>query len=44
MGKYIGKRLLQAVVILLGVSVIVFVLVQLMPGNPYSSMISPDLV
>lgn len=43
MGKYIGKRLLQAVVILLGVSVIVFVLVQLMPGNPYSSMISPDI-
>lgn len=43
MGKYIGKRLLQAVVILLGVSIIVFTLVQLMPGNPYSSMISPDI-
>ena len=41
--KYIGKRLLQSVIILFGVSIIVFTLVQLMPGNPYSSMISPDI-
>lgn len=43
MGKYIGKRLLQAVIILLGVSIIVFALVNFMPGDPYSSMYSPDI-
>ena len=43
MAKYIGKRLLQAVVILFGVSIIVFCLVQSMPGDPYSSMYSPDI-
>lgn len=43
MGKYIGKRLLQAVIILFGVSIIVFALVNFMPGNPYSSMFSPDI-
>ncbi len=43
MGKYIGKRLLQAVIILLGVSVIVFALVNFIPGNPYSGMYSPDI-
>lgn len=43
MGKYIGKRLLQAVIILFGVSIIVFALVNFMPGDPYSSMFSPDI-
>ena len=43
MGKYIGKRLLQSVVILLGVSVVVFALVNFMPGDPYSGMYSPDI-
>lgn len=43
MAKYIGKRLLQAVVILFGVSIIVFALVNFMPGNPYSGMYSPDI-
>ena len=43
MGKYIGKRLLQAVIILLGVSVIVFALVNFIPGDPYSGMYSPDI-
>ena len=43
MAKYIGKRLLQAVVILFGVSIIVFALVNFMPGDPYSGMYSPDI-
>ena len=43
MAKYIGKRLLQAVVIMFGVSIIVFALVNFMPGDPYSSMYSPDI-
>ena len=43
MAKYIGKRLLQAVVILFGVSIIVFALVNCMPGDPYSGMYSPDI-
>ena len=43
MGKYIGKRLLTSVVILFGVSVIVFFLVMSIPGDPYSGMYSPDI-
>ena len=43
MGKYIGKRLMQAVIILFGVSIIVFALVNFMPGDPYSGMYSPDI-
>lgn len=43
MGKYIGKRLLTSVIILFGVSVIVFFLVMSIPGDPYSGMYSPDI-
>ncbi len=43
MAKYIGKRLLQAIVIMFGVSIIVFALVNFMPGDPYSGMFSPDI-
>lgn len=34
MGAYVARRLLQAGVVLLGVSVIVFGLIQLVPGDP----------
>jgi peptide/nickel transport system permease protein len=34
MGRYIARRAAQAVVVLLGVSVIVFALVHLVPGDP----------
>ena len=43
MAKYIGKRLLTSIVILFGVSVIVFFLVMSIPGDPYSGMYSPDI-
>jgi peptide/nickel transport system permease protein len=42
LGKYIFRRLLQTLIILLGVTVLVFILVNLIPGNPYYSMFSPE--
>jgi peptide/nickel transport system permease protein len=42
LGRYICRRLLQAFIILLGVSVLVFILVNLIPGNPYYSMFPPE--
>lgn len=45
---YIVKRLLQSTITMLGISVIIFALVNLIPGNPYASMIdlsmSPEQV
>lgn len=43
MVKYIIKRLLTAVVVLLGISMIIFALIHLQPGNPYSTMIDPTV-
>ena len=40
---YIIKRIGTALTILLGISIIVFALVQLQPGNPYSTMIDPTI-
>ena len=34
MGRYVVRRVGQAAVVLLGVSVIVFALMQLVPGDP----------
>lgn len=42
MNKYIIKRLLSSIIVLLGVSVLIFSLVHLQPGNPYLNMISPN--
>ncbi|GHV71894.1 peptide ABC transporter permease [Spirochaetia bacterium] len=42
MGRYLGRRLLQSLIIMAGVSVIVFTLVNLIPGNPYLSMLPLD--
>jgi peptide/nickel transport system permease protein len=42
-GRYIGQRLFQSLIIIFGVSVIVFTLVNLIPGNPYLSMFPPEI-
>lgn len=43
MRDYIFKRIITSIVMLIGVSIIIFTLVQLQPGNPYSTMISPTV-
>lgn len=43
MTKYVIKRLLYSIPILIGISIIVFILVNSQPGNPYSSMIDPTV-
>lgn len=43
MKKYIIKRLLQSVPVLIGISIIIFVLVNLQPGDPFSTMMDPNL-
>ncbi|GHU08714.1 peptide ABC transporter permease [Spirochaetia bacterium] len=43
MTKFLGERLLQSLIILFGVSCVVFVLVNCIPGNPYLSMFPPDI-
>ena len=41
MFKYIIKRLLIAIGVLFGVSIIIFALIHMQPGNPYSTMVDP---
>ncbi|MBZ9624893.1 ABC transporter permease [Clostridium sp. FP2] len=41
MFKYIIRRLLIAIGVLFGVSIIIFALIHLQPGNPYSTMVDP---
>ncbi len=41
MRQYLLRRLLQTLPILLGVSVIVFTIVHLTPGDPYSHLVGP---
>ncbi|WP_392486273.1 ABC transporter permease [Haloimpatiens sp. FM7315] len=43
MKKYILKRFFISLVMIFGVSIIIFVLVQSQPGDPYSTMISPTI-
>ena len=43
MARYILKRLLTAVIVLFGLSIIIFALIHLQPGNPYSTMIDPSV-
>lgn len=43
MRKYIIRRLLVLIPVLIGISIIVFTLVHNMPGNPYTQMIDPKL-
>lgn len=39
--KYIIKKILIAVLVIFGISIIIFYLINLQPGNPYSAMITP---
>jgi peptide/nickel transport system permease protein len=41
MGKYIRKRLIQALPIVLGITVLTFFIMKLAPGSPLSMMINP---
>ena len=41
--RYIIKRLLQTIPILIGISIIIFTLVNLQPGDPYAHMMDPNL-
>ena len=40
--KYILKRMAYSVVVILGVSAIIFAIIQYMPGNPYQHMVKYD--
>ena len=41
--KYVFRRLIQTIPVLIGISIIVFMLVKLQPGDPFSSMMDPNL-
>lgn len=43
MGRYILKRVGQSVLILFCVSVIVFVFVNMAPGDPYTQRLDPSV-
>lgn len=43
MKNYLMKRIGTSLIVLLGVSVIVFALIHMQPGNPYSTMIDPSV-
>lgn len=43
MKKYVFKRLIQTIPVLIGISIIVFILVKLQPGDPFSSMMDPNI-
>ncbi|GFZ33785.1 peptide ABC transporter permease [Clostridium zeae] len=41
--KYLSKRLIQTIPIFIGISILVFILVNSQPGDPYSNMIDPNV-
>lgn len=41
--KYIIKRLIQSIPILLGITIMTFAIMQLAPGNPMETMINPKI-
>lgn len=43
MFKYAIKRMINTIPILLGISIIVFILINCQPGNPYSNMVDPTV-
>jgi peptide/nickel transport system permease protein len=43
MGKYIFRRVLQAIPVLIGISILTFFIMQLAPGNPMQTMIDPRI-
>ncbi|MFP4979166.1 ABC transporter permease [Paenibacillus sp. CN-4] len=42
MSRYIVRRLLQAIPVVFGISIIVFAMINLQPGDPYATMIDPN--
>lgn len=42
MGRYLFKRIIALLIVLFGISVIVFAVINLQPGNPYATMFSPQ--
>lgn len=42
MSQYVIRRLLQSLILLVGITLITFSLMQLAPGNPLTMMIDPD--
>lgn len=42
MKRYIVKRLLTSLVVLFGISIVIFAMINMQPGNPYSHMMSPN--
>ncbi|SFE61219.1 ABC transporter permease [Peptostreptococcus sp. D1] len=42
MKNYIAKRLMISLFVLFGISILIFALVNLQPGNPYLHMVSPN--
>lgn len=43
MRKYITRRLLLMIPVLLGISIVIFTLINIAPGDPFSSMIDPNI-
>ncbi|MGL4731508.1 MAG: ABC transporter permease [Clostridium sp.] len=43
MFKYIIKRLITACIVLFGISIVIFALVHMQPGNPYLNMLDPSI-
>lgn len=43
MFKYAIKRMINTIPILLGISIIVFILINFQPGDPYSNMVDPSV-
>ncbi|BDG60729.1 ABC transporter permease [Caldinitratiruptor microaerophilus] len=43
MARYVIRRLLQAVPVLLGITVVVFLMIHLAPGDPMSAMVDPRI-
>ncbi len=43
MRQYVIKRILQAIPVLLGISVVTFLIIHSAPGDPFSSLINPKM-
>ncbi len=43
MWNYIVRRLILMVPVLIGISLVIFILINLAPGDPYTSMIDPNI-
>jgi len=43
MGQYIVRRVLQSIPVLIGITMLTFLIMQLAPGNPMQTMIDPRI-